>query len=312
MKEDLKEEKENFFEESEKKDCDKEIKNEEQKDEIKENKKELLINPKENIDLESLEDGNFNGRKFNTFLYNIPEVIFNICFFLGIIYKQLSNMFLILPYCTPILVFYYSFSSNKKLLLNNYLLLSKLTSIEILIFYPIFIINERDKNLEDLVFIIIFILGALSGLFSLIYLFLYFYIFQNGLSEFKKIYFLYLELIAILLMHPLLIYTYYMDWIGSHNSIGEIIVMFFKIFIIFVFELLLFLLNLDFLCNKVDSDNCIYKIIMAILKILLYISVELLLLNLYEKDKFINVIYISSIFRMFFMVISLFFLFLIK
>jgi hypothetical protein len=103
-----------------------------------------------------------------------------------------------------------------------------------------------------------------------------------------------------------------MDWIGSHNSIGEIIVMFFKIFIIFVFELLLFLLNLDFLCNKVDSDNCIYKIIMAILKILLYISVELLLLNLYEKDKFINVIYISSIFRMFFMVISLFFLFLIK
>ena len=274
MKEDLKEEKVNDFEESEKKDFDKEIKNEEQKYEIKENKKELLINPKENIDLQSLEDGNFNGIKFNAFLYKIPEIIFNICFFLGIIYKNLSNMFLILPYFTPILVFYYSFSNNKKLLLNNYLLLSKMLSIEILIFYPIFIIYERNMDPEDLAFIIIFILGALSGLFSLIYLFIYFYIFPNGLSEFKKIYFLYLELIVIILMHPLLIYTYYMDWVRSSSSIGQIIVMFMKISIILVFELLLFIMNLDFLCYKVDSDNGIYKIIMAVMKILLYIIAE--------------------------------------
>ena len=142
MKEELNKEKEYDHEESEKKDFDIEIKNKDQKDEIKDNKKEKLIYQKENIDFQGLEDGNFNNKRFNYFLYIIPEVIFALCFLLGIFYKKFYNIFLFLPYFAPILIFNCSFFNNKKLLyLNNYLLLSKLVSIEILIFYPIFIIN---------------------------------------------------------------------------------------------------------------------------------------------------------------------------
>lgn len=93
MKEALNEEKGNDSEESEKKDFDKEIKNEEQKDEIKETKKELLINPEENIGLRGLEDGNSNIKKYNTYLYIIPELIFNTCFFLVLCTKNYQVYF---------------------------------------------------------------------------------------------------------------------------------------------------------------------------------------------------------------------------
>ena len=95
MKETRNEEKGNDSEESEKekKDFDKEIKNEEQKDEIKENKKELLINPEENTDLQGLENGNSNTKKYNTYLYIIPELIFNTCFFLVLFTKTYQVYF---------------------------------------------------------------------------------------------------------------------------------------------------------------------------------------------------------------------------
>jgi len=310
MEEALKEE--NDIEESGKKDFDEEIKKKEQKDEVNKNEKEILINPKKNIDIQDLEERQINFKKIISF-YIIPEVIFIICFLSGIFYKKFYNIFLFLPYFMPILIFNCCFYNNINLFyLNNYLLLSKLVSIEILIFYPIFIIYESFNIKKDLGFIIIFILGALSGLFSFLYLFIYIYIFKYGFSEFKKIYFLFLELMTIILMHPLLIYTYYMDMTGSTGMISTSIDMFLEIIIIFIFELLLYIINCSFLYFKVEFDNYTIKIIMAIIKLLLYILVEFLLLKLYTARFLNNGLYICSFFRMFFMASSLIFSFIIK
>mgnify|MGYP003571426028 CR=1 FL=1 len=309
MKETRNEEKGNDSEESEKekKDFDKEIKNEEQKDEIKENKKELLINPEENTDLQGLENGNSNTKKYNTYLYIIPELIFNTCFFFGIVYENLSSIFLFFPYFVTIIIFHYSFYNNNNLLLNNYLLSTKLIPLEILFLYPIFIIKYSFMNKEDLGFLILFIIGGLSGLFSSIYLFIYFFIFQNGLYQFKKIYCLYFELIVIILMNPLLIYGYFKDWYGS-SSIGGFVVTFLRLICILGFELLFYIMNIIFLCSKEYCDPC-NKIGMAIIKISLYILIEILLYFLFEYDKLNKIVYVSSFIRMLFMAISLFFFF---
>ena len=274
------------------------------KEEIEEN----IITQDENLDYQGLEQSHFNVKKINSFLYIIPEVIFIACFLSGIFYENFLHIFLFLPNFIPILIFNCCFFAKRNLIcLNNYLLLTKFLSIEVLIFYPILIIiKDRKKEQEDLVFIIIFILGALSGLFSLIYLFLYYYIFQNGLSEFKKIYFLYFELIAIIIVHPLFINYYYTD---SLNSITSAVIKFLELFSAFSSEVILFIVNLIFLC--LDSDKCILKIIIAIIKIILYILVEftsMLMIDYSLNDE--KYIYFSITF--FFMMVSLFFFLLNK
>ena len=274
------------------------------KEEIEEN----IITQDENLDYQGLEQSHFNVKKINSFLYIIPEVIFIACFFSGNFYEDHKHIFLFIPNFIPILIFNCCFFAKRNLIcLNNYLLLTKFLSIEVLIFYPILIIiKDRKKEQEDLVFIIIFILGALSGLFSLIYLFLYYYIFQNGLSEFKKIYFLYFELIAIIIVHPLFIYYYYTD---SLNSITSAVIKFLELFSAFSSEVILFIVNLIFLC--LDSDKCILKIIIAIIKIILYIFVEftsMLMIDYSLNDE--KYIYFSITF--FFMMVSLFFFLLNK
>lgn len=133
---------------------------------------------------------------------------------------------------------------------------------------------------EDLGFLIAFIIGCLSGLFSSIYLFIKFFIFPNGLSQFKKIYCLYFELIVIILMNPLLIYTYFKDGHGI-SSIGEIIVTFIRFFCIFGFEFLFYAMNIIFLCSK-ECCDLYNKIGMGIIKISLYILIEILLPYLFE------------------------------
>ena len=274
------------------------------KEEIEEN----IITQDENLDYQGLEESHFNVKKINSFLYIIPEVIFIACFLSGNFYEDHTHIFLFIPNFIPILIFNCCFFAKRNLIcLNNYLLLTKFLSIEVLIFYPILIIiKDRKKEQEDLVFIIIFILGALSGLFSLIYLFLYYYIFQNGLSEFKKIYFLYFELIAIIIVHPLFIYYYYTD---SLNSITSAVIKFLELFSAFSSEVILFIVNLIFLC--LDSDKCILKIIIAIIKIILYIFVEftsMLMIDYSLNDE--KYIYFSITF--FFMMVSLFFFLLNK
>ena len=274
------------------------------KEEIEEN----IITQDENLDYQGLEQSHFNVKKINSFLYIIPEVIFIACFLSGNFYEDHTHIFLFIPNFIPILIFNCCFFAKRNLIcLNNYLLLTKFLSIEVLIFYPILIIiKDSHKEQEDLVFIIIFILGALSGLFSLIYLFLYYYIFQNGLSEFKKIYFLYFELIAIIIVHPLFIYYYYTD---SLNSITSAVIKFLELFSAFSSEVILFIVNLIFLC--LDSDKCILKIIIAIIKIILYILVEftsMLMIDYSLNDE--KYIYFSITF--FFMIIILFFLLLNK
>ena len=274
------------------------------KEEIEEN----IITQDENLDYQGLEESHFNVKKINSFLYIIPEVIFIACFLSGNFYEDHKHIFLFIPNFIPILIFNCCFFAKRNLIcLNNYLLLTKFLSIEVLIFYPILIIiKDSHKKQEDLVFIIIFILGALSGLFSLIYLFLYYYIFQNGLSEFKKIYFLYFELIAIIIVHPLFIYYYYTD---SLNSITSAVIKFLELFSAFSSEVILFIVNLIFLC--LDSDKCILKIIIAIIKIILYILVEftsMLMIDYSLNDE--KYIYFSITF--FFMMVSLFFFLLNK
>ena len=274
------------------------------KEEIEEN----IITQDENLDYQGLEESYFNVKKINSFLYIIPEVIFIACFLSGNFYEDHTHIFLFIPNFIPILIFNCCFFAKRNLIcLNNYLLLTKFLSIEVLIFYPILIIiKDSHKEQEDLVFIIIFILGALSGLFSLIYLFLYYYIFQNGLSEFKKIYFLYFELIAIIIVHPLFINYYYTD---SLNSITSAVIKFLELFSAFSSEVILFIVNLIFLC--LDSDKCILKIIIAIIKIILYILVEftsMLMIDYSLNDE--KYIYFSITF--FFMMVSLFFFLLNK
>ena len=274
------------------------------KEEIEEN----IITQDENLDYQGLEESHFNVKKINSFLYIIPEVIFIACFLSGNFYEDHTHIFLFIPNFIPILIFNCCFFAKRNLIcLNNYLLLTKFLSIEVLIFYPILIIiKDRKKEQEDLVFIIIFILGALSGLFSLIYLFLYYYIFQNGLSEFKKIYFLYFELIAIIIVHPLFIYYYYTD---SLNSITSAVIKFLELFSAFSSEVILFIVNLVFLWF--DSDNCFLKIIIAIIKIILYIFVEIITLLLII-DKLNDERYIYFSITSFFMMVSLFCFLLIR
>ena len=273
------------------------------KEEIEEN----IITQDENLDYQGLEESHFNVKKINSFLYIIPEVIFIACFLSGNFYEDHKHIFLFIPNFIPILIFNCCFFAKRNLIcLNNYLLLTKFLSIEVLIFYPILIIiKDSHKKQEDLVFIIIFILGALSGLFSLIYLFLYYYIFQNGFSEFKKIYFLYFELISIIIIHPLFIYIYYTD---PHDSIGNTVKIIGLIGAL-LSEVILFIVNLIFLC--LDSDKCILKIIIAIIKIILYILVEftsMLMIDYSLNDE--KYIYFSITF--FFMMVSLFFFLLNK
>jgi len=266
-------------------------------DEIGEN----LIAPDGNIFTPDLDGDHFNGKKINIFLYIIPEVIFIACFLSGIFYKKSLHIFIFIPYFLPILLFNCFFFIKRNLLcLNNYLLLTKFLSIETLIFYPIFIIHESRIGQEDYIFIIIFIIGAISGLFSLIYLFLYFYIFQNGLSELKKIYFLYFELLAIIVMHPLFIYYYYIE---GPLSINSAVLKLLVIAGVFFIELLLFLINSLFLC--LEPDNYCLKIMVAIIKIILYISFELVSLVIVDRNLNYEIFIYLSI-RIIFNVASLF------
>ena len=64
-----------------------------------------MIVPDGNTDLQDLEDAHFNGKKINTFLYLIPEVIFTACFVSGNFYHKYIYIFIFIPYFVPILIF---------------------------------------------------------------------------------------------------------------------------------------------------------------------------------------------------------------
>ena len=145
-------------------------------------------------------------------------------------------------------------------------------------------------------------------MFSLIYLFIYFYIFQNGLSELKKIYFLYFELLVIIIMHPFLIYNVYN--FESLTSINLATIKMLGIFMTFSFEVILFIMNCIFLC--LDSDNCCLKIIMAITKVILFTIDEYFYLFALIEVKSIYELCLNLSIRFIFMFGSLFFFFFIK
>jgi len=303
MKEELVEEKEENL---------KERNNSEGKDELKENDKEIFMNPKEQLDFQDDEN---NEKKINYFLYFIPEGIFNICFLIGIG----SYNYILLSFFYPSnIIFYWSFFKNKYFYLNNYLLISKLISIEILIFFPIIYFVKRDESHKgNLAFIILFILGALSGLFSLIYLFIKIYIFNNGLSKIKKIYFLYFELIAIILfMHPFLLYIFYMynnilisqflsfkEWEAEAEAI-----------FIFSFYLFFYALNFCLLCMVENKNKKAHydKICMTCIKFFFYLLYEIIFLDLYTAKYLENKKYIFFSIRVILMIISLIVSFIIK
>ena len=248
MKEYIKEERENILKESEKRDFD------EEKDENKENiiNNNKLYSYKENIELEDFENEDF-WKINNLFLYIYPEVIFNICFFMGSFYKGIYNIVLFTPYFVLIIIFNCSFFDKRRYYCKNYLLISKLTSIEILISYPIYIIKEDYNKTEDKVFIIIYIIGAIFGILSFVYLNICFYRFQK-ISQFqiKKLYFLYFEIIAILLIHSILIFLYFPMESGINKGRGLYSII--EMPAIFIFELFLFVINCSYFYAIDDND----------------------------------------------------------
>ena len=245
MKEYIKEERENILKKSEKRDFD------EEKDENKENNNKLY-SYKENIELEDFENEDF-WKINNLFLYIYPEVIFNICFFMGSFYKGIYNIVLFTPYFVLIIIFNCSFFDKRRYYCKNYLLISKLTSIEILISYPIYIIKEDYNKTEDKVFIIIYIIGAIFGILSFVYLNICFYRFQK-ISQFqiKKLYFLYFEIIAILLIHSILIFLYFPMESGINKGRGLYSII--EMPAIFIFELFLFVINCSYFYAIDDND----------------------------------------------------------
>ena len=251
MKEYIKEERENILKESEKRDFD------EEKDENKENiiNNNKLYSYKENIELEDFENEDF-WKINNLFLYIYPEVIFNICFFMGSFYKGIYNIVLFTPYFVLIIIFNCSFFDKRRYYCKNYLLISKLTSIEILISYPIYIIKEDYNKTEDKVFIIIYIIGAIFGILSFVYLNICFYRFQK-ISQFqiKKLYFLYFEIIAILLIHSILIFLYFPMESGINKGRGLYSII--EMPAIFIFELFLFVINFSYFYAIDDNDKII-------------------------------------------------------
>lgn len=294
MKEYIKEERENILKESEKRDFD------EEKDENKENNNKLY-SYKENIELEDFENEDF-WKINNLFLYIYPEVIFNICFFMGSFYKGIYNIVLFTPYFVLIIIFNCSFFDKRRYYCKNYLLISKLTSIEILISYPIYIIKEDYNKTEDKVFIIIYIIGAIFGILSFVYLNICFYRFQK-ISQFqiKKLYFLYFEIIAILLIHSILIFLYFPMESGINKGRGLYSII--EMPAIFIFELFLFVINCSYFYAIDDNDKSSIKyckVILPIIKTPLYIIVHYYL----DLLEILDIFFTFSIIGMIFMVFS--------
>lgn len=176
-----------------------------------------------------------------------------------------------------------------------------MTSIEILVFYPKFIIKEHYNNDKDRIFLFIYIIGAFSGIFSFVYLNICFFKFQkNNQFKIEKLLFLYSEIITILVMHPILIYLYFnIDY--PIGSIGEATLFLLGMFI-FIFELLLFIINCIYFYNMDDNDsyNIYSKIAITIIKIILYCLIEILLLNLNIPKNY----YIFPFLRIIFMILG--------
>ena len=301
---------ENFI--KEKKDDIKERNNEEGKDELNGIIKDISISLQEEI-----EDFQYDrDKKFNLFLFFIPEGIFSLCYIIVLFYTSFDMLFyLFIFFFPPNLIFNCSFMINKYLYLNNYVLISKFASIENLIVYPIlYFIKRGDHKTGDLKFIIIFILGGLSGLFSSLYILIKFYIIQNC-KKIKKIYFLYLELIAVIaLIHPFLIYTCYMQDVFGGVSIDTSLGIVFEELTIFALELILFIINFVLLClMETNNGNVqVYKVIMTLLKFIIYLIAEFFLFNFYTAEYLENIKYIFISIRVILMIASLIVSFKIK
>lgn len=100
----------------------------------------LIFQPNEDIKIEGFENQYSLEKEINLWIYIIPEVIFIICFISGSFYKFIYNFMLFSPYGIIIIISNSSFFVKGKYYFKNYLLISKLTSIEILFLYSILII----------------------------------------------------------------------------------------------------------------------------------------------------------------------------
>jgi hypothetical protein len=235
-------------------------------------------------------------------IYIIPEVTFCLFYFAGSFYKKLADFFLFVPYFIVIMIFNYSFFLDRKYYYKYYLLISKLTSIEILIFYSIFIIKGNYDNIEDRVFLLIYIAGAFSGIFSFVYLNICFCRFKKNCQfHFKKLYFLFSETIAILIVHPILIYfNFYLisDVVSISGVIKYLLGM-----VIFIFELFFFIVNCYYFYKMEgnDTSNIWRKIKIASIKALIFILIEIFLIDLNIPKN----VYILSFLRLILLALSL-------
>ena len=314
MKENFQEDKENKPKESEELDSEKKFENLEENNEIEKNQNELLFNPMEQMSPQDFEIEYSTNKIINYVLYIVPEVLFITSFFLTFFYK-VNFRFFFVPYLIPIVLFNFVFFIAKKLFyLKIYFLISKLSSIEILIFYPIFMIKQNfyEKN-NDLIYIIIFILGSISGIISFLYLYINYTIFlKNNHFKIKNIYFLYFEKMAILCMHTLFLHSCYDDQFKSQSSFRLAFAVAFEIVTFFYYELSLFIINFFNLCifeslGQIPFNGCTGFI--NFIKLIGYIGVEIFLSTLYSVYKLKELYYIFLFIRIIFMGISLIFLY---
>jgi len=110
-------------------------------DEIENKENNLIFQTNEDIKVEGFEVKYSLEKEINLWIYLIPEVIFIVCYIAGSFYKFSHDNVPFLAYGIVIVISNFSLFAKGKYYFKNYLLISKLTSIEILFLYSIFIIN---------------------------------------------------------------------------------------------------------------------------------------------------------------------------
>ena len=158
-----------------------------------------------------------------------------------------------------------------------FLFLTKLIPLETLIYNLIIMILKIDNyTLSKIFFIILFVIGIISCISSLVYTFIFYSKYKKNQNlNIKKLFYFYFEILALLTIHPFLLNSF------SHfysNDLNTAIGLFIDIFFIILIELFLFITNYVFL--KADKSlEMKYVLIGTISKSILYLIIVSILTN---------------------------------
>ena len=250
------------------------------------NQIEILNEQKEKKNYNHIENilDNNDTRKQCDLLNIIFESLFIISF-ISLIFYRAFNLLQVLPYLILLIIInFHSYYENvNQLYLYNYLLILRLFPIGNLIGYIFVILNDREKNATDIIFIIIFSFGTIFGLFSL-------FLFYSKLKNYKKfnnittknIFYIYFEILALLCIHAIILKSFYVFTKEYISSINDSVKCVLNIISCFFLELLFFIINcLVFLNYDPEKKFLTFGSICfrcsVILKIFLYTIVEFVL-----------------------------------